>query len=301
MNTISNRRAGRAAILIVVMTMVMVGFGLFQQADAHTPSGGADCEKGVWAQGTNYESRDTNTLTVGVDGVTKSVVFATNGYLSMPIPQDGVEHTYYWKVSTTNQNPAFKKYGSGKITCGELPPYDECADLPGAQPQGFQCTPLTETKRRDYYNTDCSVPSVTTHYQVSTREQYWDGEDPGNWLWGDWSAWLDERVEVRPATAEECPVNPPNPPVVVPPLNPEPQVARIRIRTVKNCDPKLGDVYVGWKKNVKRVHFTRLNKYDWRITAFAADGALFKRNHQSLRVILKSTQLKNQRKCTTTS
>jgi hypothetical protein len=124
-------------VLLVILGLIMLGTTRSTAAQLrHTPSGGADCSH-VWAQGTSYEAGDTNTLTVSVDGDTDTVDFATDGYLDMAIPNDGVEHTWSWAVDTTNPDPAYSDSGSGTITCGDRPvtriavvrvgKYDSCA------------------------------------------------------------------------------------------------------------------------------------------------------------------------------
>lgn len=109
-------------IAVVAALAVAVVFGFMAVSSAHTPSGGASCDQGVWAQGSSYEAGDTNTLTVSVDGVSHSETFGTDGYLAAPIPDDGEGHTWAWSVETTNPDPAFTASDSGVITCGDIPP-----------------------------------------------------------------------------------------------------------------------------------------------------------------------------------
>ena len=90
-------------------------------ATAHTPRGSATCE-GVWAEGTNYSSRDDNRVSVSVDGRTLARDFERSDRVELTIPQDGRRHTWAWSVTTSSQNPAYSASASGTIVCGELPP-----------------------------------------------------------------------------------------------------------------------------------------------------------------------------------
>lgn len=103
---------------VIALVLAFVGVAVWaNSASAHVPDGGASCS-GVFASGNNYSLDDTNTLTVSVDNTVKSEHFDSNGYISLPIPQDGVQHHWTWAVSTTNENPNFSKSDSGDITCG---------------------------------------------------------------------------------------------------------------------------------------------------------------------------------------
>jgi LPXTG-motif cell wall-anchored protein len=97
-------------------------------------------------------------------------------------------------------------------------PVDECEELPGDQPPGFQCEPITET--RDVGPTlDCEAGTITTLHQE--RTQTFD-EATQTWSFGDWVT-VDTTVEE--ATEEDCPgepIDPPNPPNPNPPNPPAP-------------------------------------------------------------------------------
>lgn len=120
----------RGIIAALLLGASVVSVPLQQEAaSAHTPTGGADCTQGAWAQGASYESQDTNTLTVTVDGSTVTEDFDTDGYLNLPIPADGTEHSWSWTVSTSNANPDYSASDSGTITCGEPPVADKPARI----------------------------------------------------------------------------------------------------------------------------------------------------------------------------
>lgn len=109
--------------LILAPALVLaLSVAAISPAAAHTPSGGADCVTGVWAQGSGYESGDTNTLSVSVDRQVRNAEFDNDGYLSIAIPQDGRPHRYTWAVETSNSNPAYDAMGGGTLTCGEPTP-----------------------------------------------------------------------------------------------------------------------------------------------------------------------------------
>lgn len=113
---------------------------------------------------------------------------------------------------------------SNELEIGECPLFpgpDECPDLPGDQPVGFPCEPLTETETRDVGPiVDCPAGTVTTLHQERTRTQEFVD---GAWVFGEWSAWVTVDTTVVEATDEQCPVTvePPNP-IVDPPAPPNP-------------------------------------------------------------------------------
>jgi hypothetical protein len=151
---------------------------------------------------------------------------------------DGFDGTFPF-VFSDEQNSSiairFAEVGenSNELEIGECPPFgvvDECEELPGDQPEGFQCEPLTETETRDVGPTvDCDTETVTTLHQERTRTQVFVAEPPpGEWVWGDWSEWMTVDTTVVPTTEEQCPgepidpPNPPNPPEPTPPAPVDP-------------------------------------------------------------------------------
>lgn len=102
-------------VLVMSSGLVVVTAG---SASAHTPKFTATCS-GVTAKATSYESKDTNTLSVTLDGVTKTKSFSTDGELTVPVPQDGEVHAWSASVTTTNSNPSYSKSDSGNVgPCG---------------------------------------------------------------------------------------------------------------------------------------------------------------------------------------
>jgi LPXTG-motif cell wall-anchored protein len=100
---------------------------------------------------------------------------------------------------------------------GEVPP-DECVDLPGNQPPGFQCTPESETETQDLGPLlDCDAGTITTLHQERTRTQTFDAETQ-EWVWGAFSDWETVDTTEVDATEVDCPVDPPVEPVVDPPV-----------------------------------------------------------------------------------
>lgn len=111
--------------------------------------------------------------------------------------------------------------------CPILNPTDECPDLPGDQPAGFQCEPLTDTETRDLGPLlDCVAGTITTLHQERTRTQTFDA-DAQEWV-DAFSGWVTVDTTVVDATEEDCPVIPPEPvvdppePVVDPPVGTPP-------------------------------------------------------------------------------
>lgn len=102
------------ALVVAMMGLVVTAGG----ASAHTPGHSENCS-GVTVTGTNYEARDHNVLGVKIDGVLTEQNFERNGTLTLPIPQDGEQHTWSSFVHTSNQNPAYSKnFGPGTLVCG---------------------------------------------------------------------------------------------------------------------------------------------------------------------------------------
>lgn len=92
--------------------------------------------------------------------------------------------------------------------------FDECPELPGNQPEGFQCEPLDERETRDLSPVlDCVGGTITVIHEERNRvQEFVDGA----WVWGAWSDWTEFDRTVTDAPAEDCAVDNP-PPVVDPP------------------------------------------------------------------------------------
>ena len=89
-------------------------------ASAHTPAVSASCS-GITVTGTSYESGDTNTLGIQIDGGTWTTKnFSTSGSLTVPVPQDDARvHSWKAYVHTSNSNAAYSKDYSGSVgPCG---------------------------------------------------------------------------------------------------------------------------------------------------------------------------------------
>jgi LPXTG-motif cell wall-anchored protein len=107
-----------------LLTVALIAFGLplltMGPASAHTPNLAKDCY-GITVSGSAYETRDTNTLGIRIDGgdwTTKT--FGTSGSLTVPLPQDGQVHSYDAYVHTTNHTASYSKDYSGTIrACGK--------------------------------------------------------------------------------------------------------------------------------------------------------------------------------------
>jgi len=109
--------------------------------------------------------------------------------------------------------------------CGpRTPPTDECPDLDGDQPPGFQCEPDSDTETRDLGPLlDCVAGTITTLHQERSRIQTFDAEAQ-EWVFGAFSDWETVDTTVEDATEVDCPPGepilppaPPAPPVVNPP------------------------------------------------------------------------------------
>jgi LPXTG-motif cell wall-anchored protein len=101
--------------------------------------------------------------------------------------------------------------------CPVLNPTDECEELPGDQPEGFQCLPESETETQDLGPLlDCEAGTLTTLHQERTRTQTFNA-DTQEWEWGAFSEWETVDTTVVDATEEDCPVVVPPDPIVDPP------------------------------------------------------------------------------------
>lgn len=112
----------RLLVAALVLAIASIGVGV-AAAEAHTPSFTATCS-GVTVSGTSYEAKDTNVLSISLNGgpaVTKT--FATSGSLSVSVPQGGATTSVVASVKTTNSNPAYSKTYTATVgPCGEVPP-----------------------------------------------------------------------------------------------------------------------------------------------------------------------------------
>jgi len=106
--------------------------------------------------------------------------------------------------------------------CPPFQPTDECPELDGDQPPGFQCEPNSETETRDLGPLlDCDAGTITTLHQERTRTEEFNA-DTQTWSFGPFSDWETVDTTVEDATAEDCPVDNPPEPIVDPPVdNPE--------------------------------------------------------------------------------
>jgi len=146
---------------------------------------------------------------------------------------DGFDGTFPFFFSDAHNSSiairfAEKGEQSNDLEIGECPPFpgptDECPELPGDQPEGFQCEPLTDTETRDLGPLlDCVAGTITTLHQERTRTQTFDAEAQ-EWVWGAFSDWVTVDTTVVDATEQDCPPGepilppaPPAPPVVNPP------------------------------------------------------------------------------------
>jgi len=115
------RSLTRSLLAVVAVTLVAFGLPLVTMtaASAHTPNLTKSCS-GITVTGWYYESKDVNTLGIRIDGgawTTKT--FAVTDSLTVPVPQDGLVHTYDAYVHTTNPNTSYSHDYSGTVgPCG---------------------------------------------------------------------------------------------------------------------------------------------------------------------------------------
>lgn len=130
---------------------------------------------------------------------------------------------HFNSVAVRYANPGEKSHDVPLSDCNNQPPVDDCVDLPGDQPDGFQCEPLTETEQRDVGPTlDCDAGTITTLHQERTRSQVFDAGTQ-TWSFGDWSDWVTVDQTVEQATEQDCPddpIDPIDPPAPVDPPQP---------------------------------------------------------------------------------
>lgn len=115
-------RVRRPLLSLLVVGLVALGLPLVTMgaASAHTPNLSATCG-GITVSGSYYESKDTNTLGIRIDGGTWTTkTFATDGSLTVAVPQDGVVHSYQAYVHTTNPYSGYSRDYSGNVgPCGK--------------------------------------------------------------------------------------------------------------------------------------------------------------------------------------
>ncbi len=133
--------------LLVMSALLLACLGLSMTAgvaSAHTPAISADCS-GVHVSATSYDAGRANTWTVTVAGVTQSGTFGESFDRTFAVPQAGA--TTPWSARIAAYDGAYDSgVQSGNVgPCGAPPPppppSDVCADLPGNQPPGTDCTP----------------------------------------------------------------------------------------------------------------------------------------------------------------
>jgi LPXTG-motif cell wall-anchored protein len=116
------RAVRRALLSVLAVGLVALGLPLLTMspASAHTPNLTKGCG-GITVSGWMYESKDTNTLGIRIDGgawTTKT--FAVSDSLTVPVPQDGEAHTYDAYVHTTNRNQGYAHDYTGTVgPCGK--------------------------------------------------------------------------------------------------------------------------------------------------------------------------------------
>jgi LPXTG-motif cell wall-anchored protein len=182
------RRPRLLRSLLSVMAVALVAFGLplvtMSAASAHTPSIAANCTDGITVSGTAYESKDTNTLGIQIDGgawVTKT--FTNAGSLNVPVPQnDALTHSYKAYVHTTNSNPGYSHDYQGQVgPCGKkhvtavlwekTPPTCSAngALVPKTEPEGINVTrnPSSGTGPATYHIQFTAKPYYTIDGQTS--------------------------------------------------------------------------------------------------------------------------------------
>src|SRR4051812_10319562 len=134
----------RAFNLLTVSVLTAGGVGLgMSPASAHTPAFSADCS-GVRVSATAYDGGMQNHWSVTVGGVTESGTFGVSFDRTFPVPQDGATTT--WSASIEAADGGYHGQDAGSVgPCGT--PADECADIPGDQPAGTDCTPPPDVAR----------------------------------------------------------------------------------------------------------------------------------------------------------
>jgi LPXTG-motif cell wall-anchored protein len=105
------------AIALIALGLPLLTMG---PASAHTPKLATSCF-GITVSGSSYETGDTNTLGIRIDGgdwTTKT--FGNGDSLFVALPQDGQLHAYEAYVHTTNHTASYSADYSGTIrACGK--------------------------------------------------------------------------------------------------------------------------------------------------------------------------------------
>lgn len=160
--TKSKKYSAIGAILALIIAAV-VGFTI-TNASAHTPSSSASCD-GVVVSGSNYGQEATLNISIQ-GGSSDNKNFTGSGSLTVPVPQDGVAHTYTASVTSTHGENS-ESYSGSVGPCGTPPPVDVCDNIPGDQPEGTDCNPVTppvdvcdDIEGNQPEGTDCN-PAVT--------------------------------------------------------------------------------------------------------------------------------------------
>ena len=206
-------RAGiRAGLLISLMTLVAALLSLpLLLASSATAAPSDTCDDII--SGTGWQPKVDGQKDDGDPGLT---VTAPEGFLI---------DKYCVKTGSSNQGdgpviievnpPAAQvtvdhptKSGVSHFIIHLIPiPEDECEELPGDQPEGFQCEPLDERETRDLQPLlDCEGGTITVIHQERTRvQEFLDGL----WVFGEWSEWIEFDRTVTDAPAEDCAIDPP--------------------------------------------------------------------------------------------
>lgn len=127
--------------------------------------------------------------------------------------QYGMPATWdYYEVQWVQVNGT-NYHWQGSLVCGTPPPTDECVDLPGNQPEGFQCAPLTENDEKITHEQSCEAGTVTKFFWERSRTQVFDAQTQ-TWSYPDWPEWTKVDTKVRDMTDDEYDTycKPPQPP-----------------------------------------------------------------------------------------
>lgn len=197
-----------ALLAVPVMTAGMSMLAT-SPASAHTPSISADCN-GVHVSGTAYDPSMQNRWSVTIDGATQSGTFGESFDQTFPVPQDGATAT--WSAYVEAADGSYHGDGSGTVgPCGGPAVEDVCADLPGNQPAGTECTPPPDVQRTEEKELDgCRLTFQGTEYgagHLTWDEEYTDtyafNEQTNTWdLVTDTTATVTN-VEFAPWTKQE--------------------------------------------------------------------------------------------------
>jgi hypothetical protein len=162
-----------AALTVPVMA-VGLGTLVASPASAHTPNFSASCD-GVHLGATAYDGGMANRWSVTIGGVTQTGTFGSSVDKTFAVPQEGA--TTSWSASVEAEDGTYHFDDAGSVgPCGA--PTDVCADLPGNQPAGTECTPPPDVERSDTGSLNgCDVSFGGTEYgpgDLAYEKQYTD-------------------------------------------------------------------------------------------------------------------------------